>query len=1287
MNSDNEYIRAKKYYDNADYKNALIILRQIYQYNGQACFLLGYMYSLGQGVMKNQKIAIRYFEYGDSLGNTDCMNNLGNYYNNSHSVTYLQKAFQYYQKAANKNHPFATYHLAEMYEQGRGTKVDYQLAITYYKKPISLGINQVRAYNRIGIIYQVYYKNYQTALKWYDEAAMRGYIYGKYNIATLYKYQLKSIDQAIKVFQMIIDELKNKIGINGLTQDEEIVYLDSQYELADIYLKGNKYGCEIKQKEGNELLNDCIRNGHYKSMYYVADSILQKYYFDNYNKTYSKKDTQDYQYAIRLYQILANKGESDAMYKLGLAYSKNIAGINKDDKASFTWFEKAAQKNHVNAIGRLGRCYYVGIYVEKDYKKAIELFNQAIQLGDAYAMYRLGLAYAFGCGVEKDLSKAGYWYERSYVAIEQSDSLFIDRIDLGTLYNNLGISYENSNGVQQSYENAFNLYLKADKLGSDYGCYNLGEMYYYGKYVKQDYAKAYNYFYKSAQHNHQFSIKMLQQMQKQGYGVKAVDDEDAVVLNLFEKVNKRIEKLEDFHLSNKDFNTINNYIKYRTNTHETIHYNMMLHGDNDRLEDFINIIQKEMNYKGITNKCHICDENYFVQNYQKILDEFKEYKYGMIVIMDCNEFDDQSQESKKAHRKYDNIWKDISYDINDSSLTFIICSPDNILKNRIMKDEVFYNHTFNHHMMIPNMDKDQIYHYLMMYIEDHQYTSTEHFNHHIKDYILNVYPNSSLKNKTFAETLYNDIVTNYIGNNYNDKVFHEDCIPAYHKTKSFEEATEQLNQLIGLTSVKEAFKDLSLLTKYCELDRKKNPLHMVFSGNPGTGKTTVARLAADILYSIGISEKSKVKIVFIGQYIGQTAPQTKKACEDAYGGILFIDEAYLIAPDKNQPSSSDKFKDECIGTLLQEMENNSDKLIVIFAGYTKEMENLIHSNPGMKSRIYKVIEFEDYTDDELTEIFKKLCIDDNYELNDEAIPLLKQFFASELLEEDFGNARVVRDTYQKVKQQALKHHPTQRCILPEDVIIQNKIKSYDDLVHELDSLIGINEAKTQIKKTIAIYQFFKEENMEISMYMNMLFLGRSGTGKTTVSKLFGQMLYSIGVIKTPKVISVKPYELNNSSFMNYCEKAKGGILVMEDAQLLLCNNAYITLLLDITEKYKNDLIIILSGQENEIISYLDSVSLKPRFPTTVLFDDFSIDELVQIFLKLCHDKHDGKFTISDDGIERLKEKLEILKNQQKFSNIHSVENLFEDTIRTHIFNLAQHPDKTDRYTIDAYDFD
>ncbi len=1284
INSENEYNRAKTYYDHSDYNNAMIILKQIYQHNGQACFLLGYMYSLGQGVARNQKVAIQYFEYGDSLGNTDCTNNLGNYYNNSRNVDDLQKAFQYYQKAANKNHPLASFHLAQMYDQGRGTNVDYQLAMTYYKKAISLGNHQVKAYNRIGIIYQLYYKDYQNALKYYEQAASKGYIYGKYNIAFLYKYQLKDTNQAIRTYQTIIHELKN--NLHALNQDEKIVYLDAQYELADIYLNGHK-----NQKEAYELLNYCIDKGHHKSMYYVADHILQNYYFDHYNKTYSKKDMQDYQYAVHLYQTLAQKGESDAMYKLGLVYSKSIAGINRNDKASFTWFEKAAQKNHPSAIGRLGRCYYVGIYVEQNYKKAIELFNQAIQKGDAYAMYRLGLAYAFGCGEEKDLSKAGYWYERAYLAIEQSDSLFIDKIDLGTLYNNLGTCYENGNGVQQSYQLAFELYVKADKLGSDYGCYNLGEMYYYGKYVKQDYTKAYEYFNKSAQHNHQSSIKMLKQMQKQGYGVKEIDEEDAVVLNLFEKVNKRIEKLDDFHLSNKDFNTINNYIKYRTNTHETIHYNMMLHGDNDRLEDFINIIQKEMNYNDINNKCHICDENYFVQNYQKILDEYKEYQYGMIVIMDCVEFDDQTQESKKAHHKYDNIWKDISYAINDSSLTFIICAPDNVLKNRFMKDEVFYNHTFNHHMMIPNMDNDQIYRYLMIYIEDHQYTTTDHFNNHIKDYIMNVYPNSSLKNKTFAETLYNDIITNYIGNNYNDKVFHEDCIPAYHKTKSFEEATEQLNQLIGLTSVKEAFKDLSLLTKYGELDRKKNPLHMVFSGNPGTGKTTVARLAADILYSIGIIEKNKVKIVsasdLIAQYIGQTAPQTKKACEDAYGGILFIDEAYLIAPDKNQPSSSDKFKDECIGTLLQEMENNSDKLIVIFAGYTKEMENLIHSNPGMKSRIYKVIEFEDYTDEELTEIFKKLCIDDNYELNKEAIPLLKQFFAVARLEEDFGNARVVRDTYQKVKQQALKHHPMQRCILPEDIIIQNEIKSYDDLVHELDNLIGITDAKTQIKKTIAIYQFFKEENMEISMYMNMLFLGRLGTGKTTVSNLLGQMLYSIGVIKTPKVISVKPYELNNSSLSNYCEKAMGGILVIEDAQVLLCNNVYMTLLLDITEKYKNDLIIILSGQEDEIIPYFDNAQLKPRFPTTVLFNDFSTDELVQIFLKLCHEKHEGKFTISEEGILRLKEILENQKNQPNFSNIHSVENLFEDTIRTHIFNFTQDPYKIDRYIISAYDFD
>lgn len=232
-------------------------------------------------------------------------------------------------------------------------------------------------------------------------------------------------------------------------------------------------------------------------------------------------------------------------------------------------------------------------------------------------------------------------------------------------------------------------------------------------------------------------------------------------------------------------------------------------------------------------------------------------------------------------------------------------------------------------------------------------------------------------------------------------------------------------------------KDLVNLNKFKEkttddLNLKETNLHMVFLGNPGTGKTTVARIVAGILYNLGFTKQNKLIEVsskdLVGQYVGQTAPKTLAVIEKALGGVLFIDEAYSLASTSNNNSS---FNEECIATLIQAMENNRDNLVVIFAGYSKEMDTFLKSNSGIVSRIGYTMEFKDYTLDELITILVSMFEKSGFIVEESAISKAKQIICKFMGTQTFGNARFARNLYEKavIKHATNTENQTDRTIL------------------------------------------------------------------------------------------------------------------------------------------------------------------------------------------------------------------------------------------------------------------
>ena len=232
----------------------------------------------------------------------------------------------------------------------------------------------------------------------------------------------------------------------------------------------------------------------------------------------------------------------------------------------------------------------------------------------------------------------------------------------------------------------------------------------------------------------------------------------------------------------------------------------------------------------------------------------------------------------------------------------------------------------------------------------------------------------------------------------------------------------ELNSLIGLSGIK---REVNSLINYVNIQQQRQKkgyrssavsLHMVFSGNPGTGKTTVARLLAQIYKQIGVLSKGQVVEVerasLVAEYVGQTAIKTKEKIDEAMGGILFIDEAYTLTN-----SGHYDFGQESVDTILKAMEDNRSDFIVIVAGYTELMKGFINSNPGLKSRFTRYMFFEDYTENELFEIFSKMCRDDEYILNHEAEIKVKAIIREMVQKkgENFGNAREIRNLLQDIK--------------------------------------------------------------------------------------------------------------------------------------------------------------------------------------------------------------------------------------------------------------------------------
>lgn len=510
---------------------------------------------------------------------------------------------------------------------------------------------------------------------------------------------------------------------------------------------------------------------------------------------------------------------------------------------------------------------------------------------------------------------------------------------------------------------------------------------------------------------------------------------------------------------------------------------------------------------------------------------------------------------------------------------------------------------------------------------------------------------------------------------------------------------EAFQGMVGMESVKRelvSFYNIARLEKLREQELKvgrndSRSYNFVLYGNPGTGKTTVARIIGKVLYALGIRQSDKFMEVdrsrLVSEYIGQTAKNVQKALEEVKGGTLFIDEAYSLYKKDN----SRDFGQEAIDTLLKDMEDHRSDYSVILAGYRTQMtEMLDHANPGFRSRFTYHIVIPDYTDQELLKIAENIASDHHYKIEEKGYEALKKRIDRERIDETFGNARFIREVVNDAEKNLANRlvavgnfsQKDLTVLKAEDIFPEKREeKNLQELLEELTGLTGLASVKESVEELldkIAVQKEAQRRGIQGDFStgtLHMAFKGSAGTGKTTVARLLGRILAELGVLKRGDVfVEVTRADLigqyqghTAAKVKDVVRSAMGGVLFIDEAYALVKDRndsfgreAVDTLVAEM-ENHRGALVVILAGYTTDIDRFLkENQGLRSRVTRDLIFADYTTEELLEIFCGLA--KGAGVL-MEEELLPALRQRILKESGIPDFGNGRGVRNVFEAVCR------------------------
>ena len=479
------------------------------------------------------------------------------------------------------------------------------------------------------------------------------------------------------------------------------------------------------------------------------------------------------------------------------------------------------------------------------------------------------------------------------------------------------------------------------------------------------------------------------------------------------------------------------------------------------------------------------------------------------------------------------------------------------------------------------------------------------------------------------------------------------------KEISVDDVMKELDGFVGMTSVKDAIRriaqEIAVQKQLIEMGEAQEGLtkyNFILTGNPGTGKSTVARIFGKIFKALGVTSTDKVteKVPkdIIGKYINESDKNMDAAITEAMGGVLFLDEAYDLEPMDEAGRSTSSEGKKAVQVLMTRMENEAGKFVVVCAGYSKEMATFMNSNPGLKRRFSHTIHIDDYTAEELLQIYENVAKAKkyNFTLADDVVRMkvLNMFRNMVAMKDDkFGNAgeamKKVAETKTNINNRisSLPFNQWTPEVLHtaflEDIPYQEPEKvSVNECLAELNALVGLGGVKTALTKLAHAInneiESAKEESRRPEIPLgHYLFLGNPGTGKTTVARLMGKILYSMGALPSPNVVEVGKANLvgryvgdTEAITSHMIDSAMGGILFIDEAYQLASDQFGRSALETLVARLENDrgkFVCIAAGYSFEMQQFLaENSGFESRFPkqNRIVFDDYSPQELFDIFM-------------------------------------------------------------------------